>query len=76
MISNSIEIENPKHMITRRPHFDKKDWNKLTRFLGEWVKQGKNKSGPIYRDRLMLTNYVLILANCGIRVGEARNLKW
>jgi integrase len=24
----------------------------------------------------MLTNYVLILANTGIRVGEARNLKW
>ena len=24
----------------------------------------------------MLTNYVLILANTGIRVGEARDLKW
>ena len=24
----------------------------------------------------MLTNYVLVLANTGIRVGEARNLKW
>ena len=24
----------------------------------------------------MLTNYVLILANTGIRVGEARKLKW
>ena len=34
------------------------------------------KSGPIYRDRIMLTNYVLILANTGIRVGEARGLRW
>ena len=24
----------------------------------------------------MLTNYVLVLANTGIRVGEARNLSW
>ena len=60
----------------RRPHFGNKDWMKLTRFLREWVKQGKNKSGPILRDRIVLTNYVLILANTGIRVGEARNLKW
>ena len=30
----------------------------------------------IVRDRTMLVNYVLILANTGIRVGEARNLKW
>lgn len=28
------------------------------------------------RDRTMLVNYVLILANTGIRVGEARTLKW
>ena len=60
----------------RRPHFSGKDWGKLTRFLREWVKEGKTKSGPIHRDRVMLTNYVLILANTGIRVGEARKLKW
>jgi integrase len=34
------------------------------------------KSGPIFRDRIMLTNYVLILANTGIRVGETRGLRW
>ena len=53
-----------------------KDWAKLTRFLREWVKGGKTKSGPIYRDRVMLTNYMLVLTNTGIRVGEARSLKW
>ena len=71
-----LEIERPSLVANRRPHFDDKDWAKLTRFLREWVKEGKNKSGPIYRDRLMLTNYVLVLANTGIRVGEARGLKW
>ena len=76
LIEKRIEIEKPKHDGSRRPHFDLKDWNKLVRFLREWVKQGVHKSGPIYRDRVMLTNYVLILSNTGIRVGEARGLRW
>ena len=75
-IDRLVEFEKPKHDGERRPHFDSRDWRKLMRFLREWVKQGKNKSGPIYRDRVMLTNYVLILANTGIRVGEARGLRW
>jgi integrase len=57
----------------RRPHFDEKDWRKLTRHLREFVKV-KNKATR--RDRTMLVNYVLILSNTGIRVGEARTLKW
>jgi integrase len=71
-----IELERPSLNENRRPHFNDKDWTKLTRFLREWVKAGKTKSGPMYRDRVMLTNYVLVLANTGIRVGEARSLKW
>jgi integrase len=76
LIENPIIVETPRHESTRRPHFDDNDWAKLTRFLREWVKEGRSKSGPIYRDRVMLTNYVLILANTGIRVGEARGLRW
>ena len=57
----------------RRPHFDSEDYNKLTRHLREYV---KSPYPWIVRDRTMLVNYVLILANTGIRVGEARNLKW
>jgi integrase len=58
---------------TRRPHFDDKDWRKLTRHLREFVKVDNKAT---LRDRKMLVNYVLILANTGIRVGEARTLKW
>ena len=58
---------------TRRPHFDARDWKKLTRFLREHIKQSHPS---VLRDRTMLVNYVLILANTGIRVGEARGLKW
>jgi len=59
----------------RRPHFNNADWTKLTRHMREFlkVKDGNRKT---IRDRTMLVNYVLILANTGIRVGEARNLKW
>ena len=57
----------------RRPHFDNKDWALLTRQLREFV---KSDNLHIARDRTMLANYVLILANTGIRVGEARKLKW
>jgi integrase len=58
---------------SRRPHFDEKDWRKLTRHLREFVKVANKAT---LRDRKMLVNYVLILANTGIRVGEARTLKW
>ena len=65
----------PKASIqkNRRPHFDTRDWNKLTRFMREFI---KINHGPVKRDRNLLINYVLILANTGIRVGEARSLKW
>lgn len=75
-LPNPIELSRPKNDADRRPHFDEQDWAKLTRFLREWIKQAEGKSGPITRDRIMLTNYVLILANTGIRVGEARDLRW
>lgn len=57
----------------RRTHFDAADWRKLTRYLREFVKV---ENRAVRRDRTMLVNYVLILANTGIRVGEARDLKW
>ncbi len=60
-------------VASRRPHFNAKDWQKLTRYLQEFV---KIENGAIRRDRKMLRDYVLILANTGIRVGEARILKW
>ena len=75
-INKKIEFDRPKNDAERRPHFDARDWTKLTRYLREWIKDAKTKSGPIVRDRTMLTNYVLILANTGIRIGEARNLRW
>lgn len=58
---------------SRRPHFNEMEWRKITRHLREFVKVENRKTR---RDRKMLIDYVLILANTGIRVGEARTLKW
>ena len=62
-----------KPQVNRRPHFDNEDYNKLTRYLRDFIKSDHPRT---VRDRKMLVNYVLILSNTGIRVGEARNLKW
>ncbi len=60
-------------VASSRPHFNPEDWGKLTRQLQEIVKV---ENSAIKRDRMMLRDYVLILSNTGIRVGEARTLKW
>lgn len=62
-----------KSKHSRRPHFDPAAWRKLARHLREFLKV---TNGKTLRDRMMLRDYVLILANTGIRGGEARNLKW
>ena len=59
----------------RRPTFTPIEWRKLTRLLREWVKEGA-KWGHVGRDRFLVHQYVLLLANCGARVGEFRFLRW
>ncbi|MEM7779460.1 MAG: tyrosine-type recombinase/integrase [Pseudomonadota bacterium] len=62
-----------KTQASRRPHFDSKAWRTLVRHLREFIKVTNRKT---LRDRSMLRDYVLILGNTGIRVGEAHGLKW
>jgi len=59
----------------RRPTFTNQEWRLLTRRMREWVKEGQHW-GSVGRDRFLSQQYVLILANCGARVGELRNLRW
>jgi integrase len=76
-VDQPIEFNKPKVKQNRRTHFDARDWSKLTRLLREWVKHGRTADGGgKARERMLLTNYILILANTGIRVGEARMLRW
>jgi integrase len=59
----------------RRPTFTNQEWRLLTRRMREWVKEGQ-QWGSVGRDRYVSQQYVLILANCGARVGEMRFLRW
>lgn len=51
-----------------------KEWRQLYTFLRDYVKRAQDKRR--YRERFYLQHYILILANTGIRVGEARYLRW
>ncbi|WP_375698434.1 tyrosine-type recombinase/integrase [Pseudophaeobacter sp. TrK17] len=59
----------------RRPAFSLEDYRTMVRKLPHWIEQGK---GGKSRDmRRLLRDYVLIVANTGMRPGtEAENLKW
>jgi integrase len=75
-INRQLKFTRPSKLHSPRSHFTTSEWSRLTRFLREWVKRGHEKNGGTRRDRIMLASYVLVLANTGIRIGEARKLKW
>ncbi len=57
-----------------RPNFTRDEYHQLYVFMRKHLKETNHPT--VYRSRFYLQQYVLILANCGIRVGEARNLTW
>jgi integrase len=67
-----IKLPSPEK-DSRRPSFSKEEWRKITAGMRKRVKEGW---GAHKRDRHILQQYVLILANCGVRLGELRHLKW
>ncbi|MGE5478134.1 MAG: tyrosine-type recombinase/integrase [Bacteroidales bacterium] len=76
---DACEFVFAKGVHNRRSAFTRADYNKLTSFMRrkEWLEVGKHGNDPrLIRYRVMLRAYVLFLANTGLRVGEARNLKW
>lgn len=58
----------------KRPTFSPEEWRKIYRRAREWIKEGQGKS--TWRDRFLSWQYFLVLANSGLRVGEARALRW
>ena len=62
-----------------RSAFTVTQWNKLTGYFRRqsWLKVGKKGNDTrLIRHRKMIQAYVLFMANTGLRVGEARNLRW
>jgi integrase len=59
----------------RRPDFRREEYRKMLARLPSWVDEGRD--GKSRDMRHLLRDYVLILANTGIRHGtEAQNLRW
>jgi integrase len=59
----------------RRPDFSLADYRTMIRKLPHWINQGK--SGKSRDMRALLRDYVLIVANTGMRPGtEDQNLRW
>jgi len=68
-------LENKGRDSQRRADFDLDEYRKIYRGLRQWMNQGRD--GKSREMRLLLRDYVLILANTGIRHGtEAQNLRW
>jgi len=59
----------------RRPSFTEQEYKQLYTFMRKWAPAGRR--GHEYDLRMLLRDYVLILANTGLRAGtETMNLKW
>jgi integrase len=56
-----------------RPTFTVPEYKKLYTRMRKWIKETDNESWRYTRE--LLRDYVLILSNSGMRVGEANNLK-
>ena len=67
----------------RREAFSLEQYRTLTRYMrsNEYLNKGKHSDNGspdkrVVRHRQMLRCYVLFLCNTGLRVGEARNIRW
>jgi integrase len=68
------ETDPPKAALERRPTFTLDEWTTIYTKARAWVDEGEAKA--TWRQRYMLQQYILILANTGLRIGEARNIRW
>lgn len=69
-------VPNFKYKANRRlvcPVFTVLEYSKLCIRMRKWINETKNESWHYTRE--LLRDYVLILSNSGMRVGEANNLK-
>jgi integrase len=68
-----------KTSVSRRSSFTSSEYTRITGVMRRksWLEVGKHQNDRrLSRYRKMLRAYVLFLANTGLRVGEARNLRW
>ncbi|MBL4837286.1 MAG: tyrosine-type recombinase/integrase [Kordiimonadaceae bacterium] len=74
-IKDVPEIELPQGVINARPDLDGRDYKALHTTLRRDIRAVETHPSH-HRDRQYLYYYILILANSGIRTGEAQTLTW
>jgi integrase len=60
--------------VNARPDIPDAEWRRLCDYLPIYLDRAQDKRRQ--RERFYLALYILILGNTGIRIGEARRLKW
>jgi len=68
------ELKSERVKINRRPSFDIKEYGKLVRRSMWRYKQADN--AHIKKARQLLYDYILVMANSGMRPTEAKTLRW
>jgi len=64
----------PQSERGKKSGFNEDEWQLLNDTMMEWMHEDHNSY--IKERRRQFRDYMLVLANTGLRVGEARNLKW
>ena len=73
-IQHVPELHIKSGKVNARPDIPDAEWRRLCDYLPIYVDKAQDKRRQ--RERYYLVLYILILANTGIRVGEARRLQW
>jgi integrase len=73
-IQHVPEVHIKSGKVNARPDIPEVEWHRLTRFLPVYVDRAQDRRRQ--RERFYLVLYILILGNTGIRIGEARKLRW
>jgi integrase len=68
------ETDPPASKSERRPTFTQDEWKRIYTKARVWVREGEALA--TWRQRFLTQQYILVLANTGLRVGEARGLRW
>jgi integrase len=73
-ISDVPEFAVKSGRTNARPDIPEVEWHRLTRLLPLYIDRAQDKRRQ--RERFYLALYILIMGNTGLRIGEARRLRW
>ena len=60
----------------RRDTFTRSEYSSLSHYLRTWTSKKRNTDEKIRMEKLLVRDFILIIANTYLRVGEARQLRW